>query len=58
MKKLEKLIDLLIYSLLAITYTQSEALKLEQETLQIQIKTIVSTQKNKLILFQMLVEKM
>lgn len=56
-KNLEKLIDLLICLPLPITYAQSESLKLEQGALKIQIKTIIWTQKNKLNLFQMLVEK-
>ena len=56
-KNLEKLIDLLIYSPLPITYTQSESLKLEQGALKIQIKTIMWTQKNKLNIFQKIVEK-
>ena len=55
-KNLETLIDLLIYSPLPITFTQSESLKLEQGDLKIQIKTIIWKQKNELNIFQMLVE--
>ena len=43
----------LIYSPIAITHTQNESLQLEQGALQIQVKTIIWTQKITFNLFQM-----